>query len=214
MMRGRWAEGDEAWPEMPKPLGHVTVPLTFPNWALNDFTSSLFNRVYSLRYRRRPRRRGVRPERFFWPLDAVLHWNRIYGPRGFTQFQCVLPERERPGAVRRFLEDASARGGTSFLCVVKDCGEEGEGLLSFPRRGVSVALDLPLRAGTPQLIEALADRVIAEGGRIYLAKDAFVRADQFAAMEPRLAEFRRIRDQWDPDRRLRSAQSQRLMGDP
>jgi FAD/FMN-containing dehydrogenase len=214
MMRGRWAEGDEAWPEMPKPLGHVTVPLTFPNWALNDFTSSLFNRVYSLRYPRRPRRRVVHPERFFWPLDAVLHWNRIYGPRGFTQFQCVLPERERPGAVRRFLEDASARGGTSFLCVVKDCGEEGEGLLSFPRRGVSVALDLPLRAGTPQLIEALADRVIAEGGRIYLAKDAFVRADQFAAMEPRLAEFRRIRDQWDPDRRLRSAQSQRLMGDP
>jgi FAD/FMN-containing dehydrogenase len=98
--------------------------------------------------------------------------------------------------------------------VVKDCGDEGEGLLSFPRRGVSVALDLPVRRDTRALVEALGDLVIAEGGRIYLAKDAFLRADQFQAMEPRLPEFERVRDRWDPERRLKSAQSQRLLGDP
>jgi FAD/FMN-containing dehydrogenase len=87
-------------------------------------------------------------------------------------------------------------------------------VLSFPRPGVSVALDLPLRSGTRALVEALADVVAADGGRIYLAKDAFVRADQFAAMEPRLAEFRAIRARWDPAGRLRSAQSVRLLGDP
>ena len=214
LFRGRWAEPAEARREAPAPLGRLSVPFPLPGWVLNDFTAGLFNRLYFARFPRRPRRRIVHPEAFFWPLDAVRHWNRIYGRRGFTPFQCVLPEGERPGAVRRFLEEASRRGGTSFLCVVKDCGDEGEGLLSFPRRGVSVALDLPVRSDTRALVEALGDLVIAEGGRIYLAKDAFLRADQFQAMEPRLPEFERVRDRWDPERRLKSAQSQRLLGDP
>jgi len=213
VIRGRWAEPGEAPSRAPRPLRRSTVPFTFPNWALNDFTASLFNRVYARLYPRRPRRRIAHPERFFWPLDAVRHWNRIYGPRGFTQLQCVLPERDRPGAVRRFLEAAAARGGASFLCVLKDCGEEGEGLLSFPRPGVSIALDLPLRRETPELVRGLADRVADEGGRIYLAKDAFLTAAQFERMEPRLGEFRRVRREWDPRGRIRSAQSERLLGD-
>src|SRR5690606_8125518 len=156
-------------------------------------TVRLFNAVYARSVPRGVGRGVVHPGKFFWPLDAVRHWNRIYGRRGFTQFQCVLPERERPGATRRFLAAAAGRGGSSFLCVLKDCGEEGEGILSFPRPGVSVALDLPLTAGTRALVEELAEVVIAEGGRIYLAKDALVRADQFRRMEPRLAEFERVR---------------------
>jgi len=162
----------------------------------------------------RARRAIVHPEKFFWPLDTIRHWNRIYGRRGFTQFQSVLPEHERPGATARLLELAAARGGASFLCVVKDCGEEGEGTLSFPRRGVSVALDLPVTPRTRALIEELGDLVAREGGRVYLAKDTFLRADQLAAMDPRLAEFRRVRERWDPGLRLRSAQSVRLLGDP
>jgi FAD/FMN-containing dehydrogenase len=214
LLRGRWAEPAEAPAAAPTPRRALAVPFRFPGFALNDLSVAAFNRLYRAGFPREPRPSVVHPEKFFWPLDAVLHWNRIYGRRGFTQFQCVLPERERPGAVRRFLEAAAARGGTSFLCVLKDCGEEGEGVLSFPRPGVSVALDLPLRSGTRALVEALADVVAADGGRIYLAKDAFVRADQFAAMEPRLAEFRAIRARWDPAGRLRSAQSVRLLGDP
>ena len=189
------------------------MPFTFPEWALGSFTVRAFNALYVRRFGRGVRRSVAHFERFFWPLDAVAHWNRIYGARGFTQLQSVLPERDRPGATARLLAHAARRGGASFLCVIKDCGEEGEGVLSVPRPGVSVALDLPVRRGTRALVEELADLVVAEGGRVYLAKDAFLRADQFAAMEPRLAEFRAIRARWDPARRLGSAQSARLLGD-
>jgi len=214
MIRGRWATAEEAPAEPPRPRRGPAVPFTFPGWALNDLTVGLFNAVYSRRFPRRPRRRLVSPEPFFWPLDAIRHWNRIYGHRGFTQLQCVLPEHDRPGATRRFLEAQARHGGASFLCVIKDCGEEGEGLLSFPRRGVSVALDLPIRPDTTEHVRAMGDLVAEEGGRVYLAKDAFLRADQFERMEPRLEAFRRVRDRWDPERRLRSAQSVRLLGDP
>jgi FAD/FMN-containing dehydrogenase len=214
MMRGRWADPAVAPAAAPRPLRRIAIPFYFPSWALGTVSVKLFNRVYAASYPSRPRASIVHPEKFFFPLDAILQWNRIYGRRGFTQFQCVLPEKERPGATRRFLTEVARCGGASFLAVIKDCGEEGEGLLSFPRTGVSVALDLPVRRGTRELVEALGEVVADEGGRVYLAKDAFLRADQFARMEPRLAEFNRLRDRWDPGRRLRSAQSVRLLGDP
>jgi FAD/FMN-containing dehydrogenase len=214
MMRGRWADPAVAPAAAPRPLRRIAIPFYFPSWALGTVSVKLFNRVYAASYPSRPRASIVHPEKFFFPLDAILQWNRIYGRRGFTQFQCMLPEKERPGATRRFLTEVARRGGASFLAVIKDCGEEGEGLLSFPRTGVSVALDLPVRRGTRELVEALGEVVADEGGRVYLAKDAFLRADQFARMEPRLAEFNRLRDRWDPGRRLRSAQSVRLLGDP
>lgn len=213
LFRGRWATPEEAPRREPEPLTGLSVPFHLPNWALNDLSVRLFNLVYSTSHAWGSRRRVIHPQTFFWPLDGVRQWNRIYGRRGFTQFQCVLPEHERPGAARRFLAAAVARGGASFLCVIKDCGDEGEGTLSFPRRGISIALDLPLRRETPALVEALGELVIAEGGRIYLAKDALLRADQWRRMEPRLAEFERVRALWDPERRLRSAQSVRLLGD-
>jgi FAD/FMN-containing dehydrogenase len=158
-------------------------------------------------------RRRLDPDTFFYPLDAIGHWNRLYGPRGFTQYQCVLPEEAGRGAARRFLELLTKRGGASMLCVIKDCGPEGRGLLSFPRRGISIALDIPVRDGTQALVDALNERVIAEGGRVYLAKDRFTRPEHYRAMEPRLAEWTAIRRKWDPQGRLRSAQSVRLLGD-
>lgn len=214
VLRGRWARADEAPDGFPRPLRRWTVPFHLPGIALNGLSVRLFNAAYYRRHPRRPRAGVVHPETFFFPLDAVRSWNRIYGRRGFTQFQCVLPEAERPGAVRRFLEVAAARGGSSFLCVLKDCGEEGEGLLSFPRPGVSVALDLPMRPGLAASVDALAAATLAEGGRIYLAKDSLLTAERFRALEPRLAAFDEVRRRWDPERRLRSAQSVRLMGDP
>jgi len=107
----------------------------------------------------------------------------------------------------------TARGGASFLCVIKDCGPEGVGMLSFPRPGISIALDIAVRKDTPALIDALNECVMKEGGRIYLAKDAFTRAEHFRAMEPRIDEFQRVRRIWDPSGKLRSAQSARLLGD-
>jgi FAD/FMN-containing dehydrogenase len=155
----------------------------------------------------------MHPEPFFYPLDAIEHWNRLYGRRGFTQYQCVLPDSAGQGAVRSLVALLSRLGGASFLCVIKDCGDEGQGLLSFPRRGVSIALDLPIRNNTQQLIDDLNDFVVAAGGRVYLAKDAFTRAAHFQAMEPRLAAFNAERQRWDPQGAIRSAQSVRLLGD-
>jgi len=214
LFRGRWATRDEAPARPPARRGGPLVPFRFPNWVLNDLTARAFNALYARAFPRRPRGRVVHPQKFFWPLDGIRHWNRIYGRRGFTQFQCVLPERERPGAAKRFLAAAAKRGGSSFLCVVKDCGAEGEGVLSFPRPGVSIALDLPLSEQVPRLVEELAEVVIGEGGRVYLAKDAFLRADQLVRMEPRLDRFRAARERWDPEGRIRSEQSIRLLGDP
>jgi FAD/FMN-containing dehydrogenase len=125
----------------------------------------------------------------------------------------VLPESAGPGAVRGLVELLTRQGAASFLCVIKDCGDEGEGLLSFPRRGVSIALDMPIREHTQAIIDALNAFVIGAGGRVYLAKDTFTRAEDFKRMEPRLAAFDEIRRRWDPRGGIRSAQSVRLFGD-
>lgn len=213
LIRGRWATKAEAPAQPPPTKRRVAVPFTLPGWILNRLSMWAFNQFYFYKHPRRTKRGIVHPESFFHPLDVVQHWNRIYGKRGFTQHQCVLPESERPGAARRLLEDLKAHGGASFLCVIKDCGSEGEGLLSFPRPGISIAIDLPAGPGIQPLIDALNRRVIAEGGRIYLAKDTFARAEDFRAMEPRLAEFERVRKSYDPDGKLSSAQAVRLFGD-
>jgi FAD/FMN-containing dehydrogenase len=102
-----------------------------------------------------------------------------------------------------------------FLCVIKDCGSEGKGMLSFPRPGISIAMDFPIHSTkTPALVDRLNELVIAEGGRIYLTKDTFTRPEHFRAMEPRLEAFNAVRRRWDPQARIRSAQSVRLLGDP
>jgi FAD/FMN-containing dehydrogenase len=209
---GRWARPEEAPSEPPKPKRRISVPFVFPEWFLNRLSMRFFNTFYYRRHPARPRRGVAHPEAFFHPLDAVRHWNRIYGRRGFTQHQCVLPESENPGATERYLEELTRRGLASFLCVIKDCGPEGEGLLSFPRSGISIAVDLPIRPSTKAIVDQLNRRVIEEGGRIYLTKDSLTRREDFRAMEPRLDHFLEVRRQWDPDGRLASAQSVRLLG--
>lgn len=97
--------------------------------------------------------------------------------------------------------------------MIKDCGPEGDGLLSFPRPGISIAVDLPMRKRTPRIINDLNQRVVAEGGRIYLAKDTLSQPEDFARMEPRLDDFQIVKRRWDPEGRLKSAQSVRLLGD-
>src|SRR5258708_28674936 len=104
-------------------------------------------------------------------------------------------------------------GGASPLCVIKDCGEQGKGLLSFPMEGTSIAVDMAVSPDIQRIVDSLNEFVIAAGGRIYLTKDRFTRADHFRAMEPRLPSFLAAREAWDPGRRLRSAQSVRLFGD-
>ncbi len=211
LFRGRWAEPGEAPPHPPRGRPRPGVPFVLPFSLVTPLSVRVFNSLY---YHLPTRAHGIQhPEAFFYPLDVVENWNRLYGPRGFTQYQCVLPESAGPGAAHRFLELLTRKGGASMLCVIKDCGPEGVGLLSFPRRGISIALDIPITDDTQGLVDALNENVIEEGGRVYLAKDAFTRAEHFRAMEPRLEAFLAVRRKWDPEGRIKSAQSVRLFGD-
>jgi decaprenylphospho-beta-D-ribofuranose 2-oxidase len=213
LQRGRWATPAEAPREFPRALIRVPVPVVCPSWVMGYTVGKIFNEGY-YRWNRTTPARVVHPAKFFYPLDALLHWNRLYGRRGFTQYQCVLPEAAGRAAVKQLLELLTQQGAASFLCVIKDCGEQGEGLLSFPLTGTSIALDLPVRDNTQSVVDRLNEFVISQGGRIYLAKDSFTRAEHFRAMEPRLDEWLAIRRKWDPTGKLRSAQSVRLFGDP
>ncbi len=213
LMCGRWAEPGEAPRRKPPVKRRLEVPDIFPSWVLDRWSIRLFNLLYYHKHLRRKRRGLADPDSFFYPLDALRCWNRMYGPRGFIQYQCVLPDRAPDGAMRRFLERLTGLGAPCFLAVIKDCGPEGEGLLSFPRPGLSIAVDIAVRDDTQRVVDRLNELVIAEGGRIYLAKDALTRPEHFAAMEPRLARFQALRRRYDPEGNLRSALSVRLLGD-
>lgn len=213
LMSGRWAEASEAPTHPPRSPKARRVPWDAPGWLLSPVTTRLANALYYRKQLRRVRRGIVDPDHFFYPLDAVHDWNRLYGRRGMTQHQCVLPKETLPGSARALLEIVARHGAASPLCVIKDCGAEGRGMLSFPKPGISVALDLPVRDNTQAVIDEINELVSASGGRIYLTKDSFTRREHFRAMEPRLAAFQEVRRRWDPDGRFESALSRRLLGD-
>ncbi len=214
IMRGRWARPDEAPPNAPRARRGPPLPFDLPNSTLNPFTIAAFNTAYFHKHSRRMQRGIVHPWTFFYPLDAIDSWNRAYGRRGFIQYQCVLPVDQDRSVVHRFFEAILSHRAGSIVTVVKDCGEQGRGILSFPKSGISIALDLPVRAGeTQKTVDAFNEIVLSAGGRIYLAKDAMTRPEHFRAMEPRLDHWNDIRRKWDPRGKLRSALSARLFGD-
>lgn len=207
--KGRWASADEAPKDPPKVKGAVAVPFDFPNGLVNPSTIGIMNTAWYHLHGSRTKTRVVHPESYFWPLDGINHWNRAFGTRGFTQFQCVLPTGE---LYRDLLGLFADGGGASFVSVFKDCGEMGEGLMSFPQKGTSLALDLPLRkdGGTQRLYRTLCDYVLDKGGRIYLAKDAFGTAQDIRATYPNLDKWLAVRHKYDPQGNIASAQGQRV----
>lgn len=212
--KGRWADPSEAPAQPPRRPFSPTLPFDLPSWALAGWNMRLFNAaVY--RSHVRARKHVMHPLRFFHLLDAVRQWNRAYGRRGMTQYQPVLPFDPSGESYRRFFEVLTGTGEGSFLCVVKDFGAQGRGLLSFPMPGITVSVDLPVRGERTQaLVDRLNEVVLEVGGRVYLAKDAFTRPEHLRAMEgPRLEVFQEVRRKWDPEGRLASAQSVRLLGD-
>ncbi|MDH4233982.1 MAG: FAD-binding oxidoreductase [Gallionella sp.] len=194
-----------------KPERSRKVPFDLPGWALNPLSIGAFNALY---YRRagkktQPFLTGYDP--YFYPLDAIDQWNRLYGKRGFVQYQCVIPDNAAFDGIRELLQELSGSRRPSFLAVLKRFGAQGRGLLSFPMAGYTLALDLPIRdEGLLVLLNKLDGIVLRHGGRVYLAKDARLSAESFRAMYPRYGEWLRIKSSVDPQNRFSSSLSRRL----
>ncbi|MBI3481018.1 MAG: FAD-binding oxidoreductase [Nitrosomonadales bacterium] len=187
------------------------IPCDFPAWALNSLSIGAFNSLYYRREgaKREPFLSGYDP--YFYPLDALEKWNRLYGKRGFVQYQCVIPDASAYDGIRQLLQELSASRRPSFLAVLKRLGAQGRGLLSFPMAGYTLALDLPIRDdGLFALLNRLDEIVLQHGGRVYLAKDARLSAESFGAMYPRYAEWLKIKNALDPQNRFSSSLSRRL----
>ena len=213
LMKGRWAEAYEAPHQMPRFRSPFTLPPIFPSFFLQPWMWRIVNTLNYAKHGRRARRGIVHPETFFYPLDMLQDWNNAYGKRGFIQYQCVLPYADDNAPHHRLMRALLEHKAKVFLTVIKDCGAEGKGMLSYPKPGISYALDLPIDSRTQGLVDDLNELVIAEGGRIYLAKDTFTRGEHFRKMDPRVEAWSAVRRKWDPTGKLRSAQSVRVFGD-
>jgi FAD/FMN-containing dehydrogenase len=177
------------------PRKKSTVPLVFPPGCLNRLSVAAFNQLYyrKLMAKRASSRLDYDP--FFYPLDAILHWNRLYGPQGFIQYQCVLVE-DTVSAMKELLAIIARSGQPSPLNVLKTFGEvKSPGMLSFPRKGLTLALDFPNRGEKTLRLCRELDKVVKQAkGALYPAKDSRMPPEMFALGFPRVADFRRYKD--------------------
>ncbi len=185
-MRGNFAKGKELCNPAHRQL--VSIPFDFPEFALNKFSIKAFNALYYGKQRSEKVNKRIHFNPFFYPLDAVGNWNRIYGKRGLLQFQCVVPD---PADIRVLLKEIVAFGEGSFLAVIKKFGDMvSPGMLSFPAPGYTLCLDFPMRGiKTLDIFKKLEEMVNACGGRLYAAKDACMSGASFRKFYPRLEEF-------------------------
>ena len=211
LTRGDHAPADRGRPPTTIPTGaSVAVPFNAPPGLLNRLSITAFNEAW---FRAAPKERlgGIESiSTFFHPLDGVANWNRLYGPRGFVQYQFAVPDAAS-ATVATAIERLAASKVPSFLAVLKRFGAGNRGPLSFPTAGWTLALDLPVGPpALPAVLDDLDDLIAAAGGRIYLAKDARLNPAHLETMYPALTEFRRVADRVDPERRLTSDLDRRL----
>lgn len=187
----------------------INFPFNLPSWVLNAFTIKLFNWAYYGKNFKKEINNVVSYEPFFYPLDAILHWNRGYGKKGFVQYQFVLPLEAKQGLID-ILNRISNKGMGSFLAVLKVFGKQ-DSLISFPAEGYTLALDFPVRAGLFEFLDELDQVVLKYGGRLYMSKDARMKPEVLQAGYPRLEEFKSVVKKYNPDYKIRSIQSDRLL---
>lgn len=215
LMLGNDAHPDElpaGWRRQPMAIPgkrQLSIPVDFPNKALSGWSVAAFNQAFYWKHTNGTQ--IVDYETYFYPLDSVGQWNRIYGGQGFVQFQALFPDRTAAVGLRRVLEAISTARLASFLAVLKRSGAAGPGILSYLFPGYTLALDIP-NAGDDlrKLHERLQQILLDLGGRLYFAKDTLGTAEAIPAMYPRLDEFRAIQSELDPHGRIRSRLADRL----
>jgi len=185
------------------------IPFDFPGFVLGPLTVKAFNTLYYHKGAWGAGEKLVDFDSYFYPLDAILEWNRIYGRRGFGQFQCVIPLAAAKAGLEALLAAIAKAGQGSFLAVLKRMGPQ-QSCFSFPMEGYTLALDFPVRRDTARLFAELERIAIDHGGRFYLAKDSFLTADRLRAADPRTPSFGTMRRQSRSIERFCSAQSERL----
>lgn len=186
-----------------------TVPFTLPGFTLNRYSVRAFNALYWWNGRRKPAQQVVDWDSYFYPLDSIRDWNRIYGRKGLRQFQCALPLDQARAGLAAILDQIAAAGRGSFLAVLKRFGAQS-GPQSFPTEGYTLALDFTRSAADDALIALLHEVTLAHGGRFYLAKDSHLTSDIFHRSDPRWSEFQSWRARQGLDRSFASTLSNRL----
>jgi L-gulonolactone oxidase len=173
-----------------------TMPIDFPGFALNKMTVKVFNELYYHLHRLKPRRVRQHYSTYFYPLDAILNWNRLYGSRGMLQYQCAIPWGDERVVMRAMLAAITDSGQASFLAVLKTFGDRrSPGMLSFPRPGATLALDFPNRGADTLALMGRLDAIVREaGGALYPAKDGRMPADMFKCAYPRWEAFAAQKD--------------------
>jgi FAD/FMN-containing dehydrogenase len=187
----------------------VAVPFCLPSFVLHPLAIRAFNALYYHGHRQHVQAGVVPYDGFFYPLDAVLHWNRLYGRTGFVQYQFVLPTDAGRQGLIDVLRRISQQGLGSFLAVLKLFGRQ-DSLIAFPMEGYTLALDFPIRSGLFAFLDDLDRLVLAYGGRLYLAKDARMPAEVFWKGYANAQTFLTIVQKYNPGFRFRSLQSDRL----
>lgn len=189
---------------------NLNIPFFFPSLVLNKWTVKLFNILYYNKVRKKVSTQRVHYNQFFYPLDSITNWNRIYGRNGFIQYQFILPKEKSYHGLEEILKRIADSGKGSFLAVLKLYGKANDNYLSFPFEGYSLSLDFKIEKGLFELLDALDEIVLKYSGRIYLAKDARVSKEVFEAGYPLIEEFRELRKRYKMNQKFNSAQSLRL----
>lgn len=174
----------------------ITMPITPPFSLINGLSLKFLNAAYYNLHKKGRQQKTLNYDPFFYPLDGILKWNRVYGQHGFQQYQCVIPKQNSRAAIKEILNEIARAGAGSFLAVLKCCGEiKSPGLLSFPLPGISLALDFAQRDEFNKKLFARLDEILRQAnGRLYPAKDAHMSAEDFKNFYPNWQSLESLRD--------------------